>query len=282
MQGMKRIAVRAAWVLSALACPSLALAQEDAPTSMDDAQIASALLDAEATGRAIYLHDQAAAVASDAVLELKAFRQDGKQGRLGGWITEQRDEGIVVTFLSSDAEPLARYRVTVGSEGRVSGEVEALAKPATLTDYERGAARARTTAAAAKFEPCSRSYNTVVLPDTREGGGWIAYLLPGTTKQGVVPIGGSYRLDVDASGQTVFRQRPFTRTCIALEGPRGRKDMESVAMMITHLLDPRPTEVHVFWSLWARQPMFVATSEGNWLIEDGRITLTSRREKKSP
>ena len=124
MQRMKRTVVRAAWLLSALACPSLVLAQQDVPVPMDDARIAQAILDAEATGRAIYLHDQAAAVASDAVMELKAFRQDGKQGRLGGWITEQRDEGIVVTFLSSDAVPRARYRVTVSSEGNCNQECQ--------------------------------------------------------------------------------------------------------------------------------------------------------------
>jgi hypothetical protein len=277
MQGMTRIAVRAAWLLSALACPSLALAQEGAPAPMDDAQIAQAILDAEATGRAIYLHDQAAAVASDAVTKLKAFRQDGKQGRLGGWITEQRDEGIVVTFLSSDAEPRARYRVTVGSEGRVIGDVEALAEPAALTPYERDAAHARNTAANAEFAPCSRNYNTVVLPSPHEGGGWVAYLLPGTTKHSIVPIGGSYRLDLDASGQKIVKQRPFTRTCIALESPP-----DSVGMMITHLLDPVATEVHVFWSLWARKPMYVSTATGGWKIENGRITLLERREQKRP
>ncbi|WP_157074290.1 hypothetical protein [Pseudoxanthomonas mexicana] len=282
MQGMKRIAVRVVWLLSALASAPLAFAQDDTPPPMDDAQIAKALLDAETTGRAIYLHDQAAAVASDAVTTLKAFRQDGKQGRLGGWITQQRDAGIVVTFLSSESEPRARYRVTVGSEGRVVGDIEALAEPATLTPQELGAAHARNTVANAEFAACSRSYNTVVLADPREGGGWIAYLLPGTTKHGIVPIGGSYRLDLDASGERILKQRGFTRSCIVLESPRGRKDMETVAMMITHLLDPVPTEVHVFWSRWARTPMFVVTSMGNWVIEDGGITLTDRREKEAP
>lgn len=275
MQGMKRIAVRAAWLLPALVCPSLALAQQDVPAPMDDAQIAQAILDAEATGRAIYLHDQAAAVASDAVMALKAFRQDGKQGRLGGWITEQRDDGIVVTFLSSEAEPRARYRVTVGSEGRVIGDVETLGEPAALTPFELGAARARNTAASAEFAPCSRSYNTVVVADPREGGGWIAYLLPGTTKHGVVPIGGSYRLDLDATGQSIVRQRSFTRSCIVLESPR-----DAVGLMITHLLDPAPTEVHVFWSLWAGKPMYVGTSAGLWKIENGRVEMTSRGEEE--
>jgi len=277
MQGKKRIAIRAAWLLSVLACSSLALAQEDAPAPMDDAQVAQAILDAEATGRAIYLHDQAAAVATDAVMELKRFRQEGKRGALAGWITEQRDEGIVVSFLSSEPVPRTKYRVTVASDGRVVGKVDALPEPVALTDYEQAAARARATAVTAKFEPCSQTYNTVVLRDRREGGGWTAYLLPGTTKHGIVPIGGSYRLDLDAAGEKIVGQRGFTRTCIALESPR-----DAVAIMITHLLDPVPTEVHVFWSVWARKPMYVGTSQGSWKIENGRIALMSRREGGKP
>lgn len=272
MLGMKRIAVRGAWWLAAFMVVPFAHAQGDAPAALGDAQVAQAILDAEATGRAIYLHDQAAAVATDAVMKLKAFRQDGKRGQLAGWITEQRDEGIVVTFLSSESIPRARYRATVASDGRVTGEVEALEEHAALSSYELGAARARATAATAKFEPCSKTYNSVVLRDDREGGGWIAYLLPGTTQHGVVPIGGSYRLDLDATGEKVVGQRGFTRSCIVLENPR-----DAVAIMITHLMDPVPTEVHVFWSAWACKPMYVGTSQGGWKIENGRIALMNRR-----
>jgi hypothetical protein len=281
MQRMKRFTVRVMCLLSALASVPLAFAQGDTSPPLDDAQIAKALLAADATGRLIYLHDHAAAVATDAVMELKAFRRDGKRGDLAGWITEQREEGIVVSFLSSEPVPRARYRATVASDGRIAGTAEALAEPAALTAYELGAARARTTAGAATFEPCSRTYNTVILPPTTEGGGWTAYLLPGTTQHGVVPLGGSYRLDLDAAGETILKQRPFTRTCIALDSPPNDGSMKAVAMMITHLLDPVPTEVHVFWSLWARQPMYVATSQGNWLIEDGKTRLMSRREKEA-
>lgn len=278
MQGMKCIAVRSAWLLSAFVAAPFAHAQEESPAPVGDAQVTKALLDAEATGRAIYLHDQAAAVASDAVTGIESFREDGKRGRLGGWITEQREEGIVVTFVSSEPVPRARYRATVSADGRVVGDAFALAEPAALTEYELRAAHARTTASTATFEPCSRTYNTVVLPAANDASGWNVYLLPGTTQPGVVPIGGSYRLDIDASGENIIKQRPFTRTCIALERPPEDKARETVALVITHLLDPTPTEVHVFWSLWARTPLYVATSEGNWLIEAGRISLVSRRE----
>ena len=220
MRGIKCIALTG-WLASALAFAPRAHAQSDVPVPIDDAQVARAALDADAMGRLIYLHDQAAAVATDAAMEIKAFRRDGKRGDLAGWIAEQREEGIVVSFVSNESVPRARYRATVTSDGRVSGKAEALAEPVALTAYELGAARARATAATAKFEPCSRTYNTVVLPTHNEGGGWAVYLLPGTTQHGVVPIGGSYRLDLDAAGERILKQRPFTRTCIALDSPRN-------------------------------------------------------------
>ena len=136
MRGVKCIAVRAAWLLSASVLAPFAHAQEDTPAPLDDAQVTKALLDAEAAGRAIYLHDQAAAVASDATTRLKAFRQDGKQGRLGGWITEQREEGIVVTFVSSEPVPRAKYRATVSADGRVVGGADALAEHGQCLPFE--------------------------------------------------------------------------------------------------------------------------------------------------
>ncbi len=271
MQDPRRIAA-GAMLLLGIALAQSARAQDDGHAATDDAQTVQTLLEAEATGRLLYRHDQAAARATDAVMELEAFRQDSKQGRLGGWISEARGDGIVVSFLSSEAIPRARYRVEVSGDGRVNGEVQALPEPATLTDRERAAAQARSTAAAATFEACSRSYNSVVLPAPRAPeGGWTVYLLPGTTQHGIVPIGGSYRFDLDASGTRLLRQRGFTRSCIVLDNPR-----EAEALMVTHLLDPAPTEVHVFWSLWADKPLYVGTSAGTWSIEQGHVRLVER------
>lgn len=248
----------------ALASP-LIHAQEQTPAALDSAQRTKALLDAELVGVVILRHDHAAAVATDAARELKAFRRDA---RLGGWITEAHDGGIAVTFISKDAAPQALYRILVSDEGKMVGDVQALPSPTALTPNEAAAASARNTAFGSDFAACSRTYNTVVLPAPENSdAGWTVYLLPGTTKQGHVPIGGSYRFDLDASGTKVIRHRGFTRTCIALENPK-----QAEAMMITHLLDTVPTEIHVYWSLWARKPMYVMTSPGSiWKIEDGRI-----------
>ncbi|MGY1411263.1 hypothetical protein ACW5EG_17035 [Luteimonas sp. A611] len=250
----------------AFACQS-ATAQEPLPVELPADQEAVALQAAEATGSAIYRHDRAAAVATDAALEIRAFKKDK---RVKGWITEERQGEITVTFI--DQAPAALYRAIVSNTGRLVGPIAVLDAPTPLTEFESGAAAARVTALASNFQPCSNDYNSVVLP----GNGaptqsWVVYLLPGTTKSNVVPIGGTYRVETD--GSKVISRRGFTRTCIALQtNPR------SVGLMITHLLDPVPTEAHVFWSLWAKKTMYVSTPPNGtlWAIEDNKIKLVER------
>lgn len=244
-----------------------ASAEEPLPKELPKDQEAAAIQSAETTGLAIYRHDQAAAVATDAALKLRAFK---KNKRVNGWITEEQQGQIVVTFI--DQTPAALYRVTVSKDG-IAGPVTALESPTQLTAYESGAAAARSFALASKFQPCSNSYNSVVLPSADlPGKNWVVYLLPGTTKNNVVPIGGTYR--IETNGSTIISQRGFTRTCIALQ-----TSPKAAALMITQLLDPIPTEAHVFWSLWAKKPIYVATPPNGtvWVVEGNKIRLVERK-----
>ena len=248
-------------------CCLSARAEDALPQELSLAQEAAAIQSAEATGLAIYQHDHAAAVATDAAFELRAFKQDK---RVRGWITQEQKGQIIVTFI--DETPAALYRVPVSKDG-VAGAVTKLETPAALSEYESGAANARSVAVATKFQPCSEKYNSVVLPVpgvARDR--WVVYLLPGTTKAGVVPIGGTYRMEV--TGHVVTAQRGFTRTCIALQN-----EPRAVGLMITHLLDPIPTEAHVFWGLWAKKPIYVATPPKGttWVVEGGKIRLIDRK-----
>lgn len=236
-------------------------ADDTPPAGLTPEQEAAALQGAEAAGLAIYRHDQAAAVASDAGLKVRAFKKDQ---RVAGWITEERDGQIVVTFI--DQTPAALYRVTVGADGK-AGKLETLEAPTPLSAYESGAATARTVAVAAGFQPCAQSYNSVVLPGTDPAGApWVVYLLPGTTDPKVVPLGGSYRFDIKDG--KVAAQHAYTRSCIKLDN-----DPRSVAMMVTHLMDPLPTDVHVFLNLWARKALYVMTPSNGvlWSVENGKI-----------
>ena len=249
-----------------LSCQASA-AEEPAPAELSADQEAAALHAAETTGSAIYRHDLAAAVATDAALKIRAFKKDK---RVKGWITEARQGEIIVTFI--DQTPAALYRATVSNNGTLVGAVSVLESPTPLTEFESGAATARVAALASSFQPCSDKYNSVVLPaNGASSKTWVVYLLPGTTKNNVVPIGGTYRVETD--GSKIISQRGCTRTCIALQ-----TDPRAVGLMITHLLDPIPTEAHVFWSLWAKKPMYVGTPPNGtvWAIEGNEIKLVER------
>ena len=244
-------------------------ADEPLPQELPPDQETAALKAAETTGLIIFRHDQAAAVATDAALLLPQFKKDA---RVRGWITEEQTDQILVTFI--DQTPAALYRASVSRDG-VIGPVVALETPAALTSYEAGAATARATAMASKFQPCSERYNTVVLPlphsDAPENS-WVVYLIPGTTNANVVPMGGMYRLEVN--GTNIISMRGFTRSCIALQN-----DPKSVALVVSHLLDPIPTEAHVFWSTWAKKPLYIATPPNGtiWAVEGGKIRLIERK-----
>jgi hypothetical protein len=278
MNNIQKIAAAMALMLP---LATLASPAEPLPEQLPPDQEAAALKAAEATGRELYRHDQAGAVVSDAVLEHQLIRRDR---RIAGWITERRGTDIVVTFYGADRgqSPQALYRAMVSAAGTLTGPLETLDPPMQLTDSEAAAVAARTAALGSGFTPCSKQYNTVVLP---EGEGadrhWTVYLLPGTIKRGVVPIGGTYRVQITADGKTVMATRAFTRSCIALDSG-GRGDDKPVVMIITHTLDPVPTEAHVFWSLWAHMPMFVLTPPNGteWGIENGHIELMERSKFK--
>lgn len=266
-------------IIILMAVAGAASADNQAPAALTPAQGEEALRLAEATGLAMFRHDQAAAVATDVVW---GRSEAGSDERLRGWVTEERDGIIVVTFIGAPpGEPTAAlYRVEVSVDERVVGDPEVLPEPEPLTPFESAAAAARETAVASGFEPCAERYNTVVLP---VGGnpvrGWVVYLLPATTRSDVVPLGGTYRLELDPEGKTVTGRRAFTKTCISL--PLGESEGRKVAALtVSHLLDPIPTEAHVFWSLWSGVPFFVLTSPGGtvWGIEDGAIRLLERRK----
>ena len=114
--------------------------------------------------------------------------------------------------------------------------------------------------------------NSVVLPPRRPDEPIYVYLLTPQTDGNAVPFGGHYRATVGADGK-VSEIRPFTNTCIAmpLKPPKGPKP---VALVITHLLDDVPTEIHVFSSYVAHMPVMVGTRDGRvWAVDRGLIAI---------
>lgn len=263
-----------------LLIPSIALvsgmtvAQDELPAALPPLQEDAAIRTAEHVGALLYQHDRAAAVATDALAKVRGFRRNKN---LEGWITEARSDSIAVTFVGREKSGslAAFYRVAIDANGAVVGRASSLRPPEPLTEFETAAAQARDLAVRSAFQPCAEKYNSVVLPSGSSQDEWIVYLLPGTTKRAVVPIGGSYRVEVDIR-TGLATVRPYTKTCIQLQN-----DPRAVSLMVTHLLDSVPTDVHVFWSIRAQKPIYVATPPHGtvWSVEGAKIRLVERREE---
>ncbi len=259
-------------VLAALLLLPMAAHAEAVDKATPD-ELAPQLRLAESDGAAIYRLDHAASIATDAMRKLDVFQHEK---RVAGWLTQDKGSAVLVTFFggASGDPPQALYRVTVADSGALVGEPAVLAPAAPLSASEVAQAAARSLALHSDFAPCSKNYNTVTVPRNKgDITTWSVYLLAGTTVQGTLPAGGNYRVDTDGAGKSILSSRGFTKSCITLSN-----DKSTAALMISHLMDPTPTEIHVFLNLLSGKPMYVLTTDNSymWSVENGKISFSSR------
>ena len=130
---------------------------------------------------------------------------------------------------------------------------------------------------ASKPKTCGAKLNTVLLPPERAGGPTLLYVLTPIARPEVFPFGGHYRMEVAADG-TVSGIRTFTNSCLEVPKPSAAQAKSGALMFVTHLLDPVPTEIHVFTALEAHAPLFVGTGgKRMWSISDQGIKAEAPR-----
>lgn len=251
--------------LAAMAMLALPAAAGAAPKA-DDAAVALA----QARGVQIFDYDRAAWVSTDALLQVIP------QGKgVAGWVVTPRGEGLHVTYYGlQDGSPVAIYVAEVVGGKVVSSHRLEPGEDTVLTPAELQLVAARRAVKGDGLERCGAApFNSVVLPPERPGGPVLVYFLTPQVKAGEFPFGGHYRFEVGADGK-VLSQRPFTRSCVTVEMPAN-----AAAGMITHLLDPTPTEIHVFLSLSAGKPIYVMTTDPQqlWSVEGPRIRRVKGR-----
>jgi hypothetical protein len=239
---------------------------------------------AERLGTTLYVHDSAAWRATDELVRRHLLPKDR---RVRGWITAMSDtsDAVIVTFVGElHGAPHALYRVSVpAGDGKL--EFAALKPARPLTEGERASFAARSLAMDAlgrEQQRCADQYNTVVLP-IRDGDEPVilVYLLAATAEPDVVVAGGHLRFAISPDGATIEEQRAFTKSCLVVS-TKIVPDREDVkGMMLTHLLDPTPTEIHVFLSRTYHRPFFIATAENNllWKVDGSTIELVDTGEK---
>lgn len=250
----------------------LALALIAAPAFAADAGEAAAIALAGKRGQLLYAFDQAAWISTDAMVEKLP---EADRPRIRGWVEEATEAGLKVTYYDDRAgEPQAVYVATVRAGKLVSDHLVAAGEDGRLSPLALRLYGARRAAADAERLICSEERpNTVVLPPETAGGPMAVYLLNPMT-DAVIPFGGHSRIEVGADGKP-GPAHDFTKGCIDFEA-----DKIPTALVVSHLLDPTPTEIHVFMSLTLGKPVYVATGQRLWVVEGANITEIDRGAEK--
>lgn len=274
--------MRRALLAGALAAIPLQLsaAEPDAQILDIPAEYVPAVNAAIDVGTQLFVHDVSAARASDELVRRKVYEKDK---RIRGWITDVDSErpSVIVTFIGDvEGSPRALHRVTVPMEGGMKYEALKPAQPLEESAAARWKARNLAIADIEKRDDlCSSHYNTVVLPAEPARGEVIrVYMLAATSKTGVIVAGGHFRYEYSVDGKHLESVRTFTKSCIEIPASEDEKG-EPAGFMLTHLLDPTPTEIHVFLGRLHGQPVFVGTEAGIWAVQGREIYFMEPREK---
>lgn len=265
--------MRGAGIVGAIAAMLLGavpVSAQDAGSGLPVTPVERARLDAtEAIGQLIFDYDRAAWVATDA---MAAAIPAAELPKTGAWVVLPGADGaLVVTFYEGTQGNGRGYFDAVVKDGDViEQKVIPISDRRPLSRVQQRMADAwKVAMVRGGHQPCAQArFNSVVLPPAAEDAPVTVYLLTPQVQRGVYPFGGHFRVDVDKDGKIVV-DRAFTRACLAMESGGGGSEL----MAVTHLLDPMPTEMHVFLSIWIRKPILVSTTDGrNWAVVGDRIS----------
>ena len=234
----------------------------------------AAIEQALARGRLLYAYDQAAWHGTDDMMSKAA----DPGGTIGGYIVDGPAEAPTLIFFDRNrADPHAVYIAQFRDNKLVSSRLLGANDDRTLSPARKAMILARDTGIAewkriGGLYCGARSPNTVVLPPEWVGGPFLVYVLTPQPDTDSYPLGGHFRVEVEADG-TPGGARPFAKSCLDVKTPAGAN---TVAIAVTHLLDPVLTEIHVFTALASHHPIAVGTPNGKtwWVTGD---TITNRK-----
>lgn len=243
------------------------------PPSASSTDLAATVL----RGQLLYLFDQAAWHATDAML--KEVHDPGAAG-VRGWIVEPEGKGLRVTFYGEAGGRAVPIYIADFRDGKVSNaRIVPAAERRPLAPEQQAMVAARSAGGAAKLERCvPQPFNTVVLPPAKSGAPLEVYYLTPQTKPNAWPLGRHYRVLAGSGGGT-GDTRAFSRSCLEMGLAGLPKGAKPTALFVTHVLDPEPTEIHVFTALASGIPLVVQTSSGRWFV-DGRSIRQMPVERK--
>ena len=248
-----------AWRIRIVAVAVLGIWLAFAPAKAQDE---AALRMVEQVGASLYQVDRALRAAAKEGERSRAFRRDE---RVQGWVADVQPDAIRITYVGSEGgAPVGLYRVAVDRSGKVLAALERI-DPAPLDGRLAMQHAIGRKAREVERTECSNEVETLVLP---AGDGWHAYVLPRAAFPDVYLLGGSYRVELSASGGAVTGMQPLASECVILQNKPT-----SGALLFAEDRGTMPNELHVYISRLAGKPLYVTTTPNGrtWLIQDGRI-----------
>jgi len=255
----------------AISCPIVA-------QTPNTSTLGAAVRTAVDRGELLYIFDQAAWHGTD---DIRDHFPD-LLAQAGGYVlTGDQVQTELVFFDKSKSR--AVYRATF-TDGKLNKSGPPEADRVDITAPERQMIKAKEKAldafTAAKIGMCAEaSPNITALPPEKSGGAIIVYVMTPQTDVNAYPLGGHFSVEVAQDG-SVGKVRHFSKSCIDMPLNHQPQVGQPVAFVITHFLDPTPTEIHVFTSLASKVPIYVMTGPngGLWAV-DGNSVRTLDRPK---
>lgn len=241
-----------------------------APTPAADGSIQHAI----DRGKTMYDYDRAAWVTSDDIVTRLPL---DRAAEVGGWIVTPGANGLHVDYIGkSAAADRVVYSADVAGETVTNPTVYPADAEPLLKEPALQMARALRAAwdemyRHSDWQPCAPArFNTIVLPPEPNGTVPVYFLTP-QTETGKFPFGGHYEVDIGADGK-VARTRAFTHGCLTMAKQANENGGTPVAIFVTHLMDPHPTEIHVFEQYYVGLPVIVGTGPKTiWKVQAGSI-----------
>ena len=212
-----------------------------------------------ARGRQIFAIARAGMLATQDMLSRVA---DPAAAGISGWIAEPEGNAMLVTFYGdSESGPAAVYRARVLGGRAVSRETFLTGERPLLTALAERLARARSASESDEQRACTNQpFNVVAIPPAAADGPIDIYRISAPASRSRLPLGGHFRSTVGAGGNVV-ETRAFSRGCLNVDVGEVPPGSQAGPIAVTHLLDPLPTEIHVFLSLFSGRPLVIAAGD---------------------
>jgi hypothetical protein len=183
---------------------------------------------------------------------------------ISGWLAEAEGNAVTVTFYADGdggAPPAAVYKVTILGGRPTAREVFLAGNHPPLTGHLARMAAARRATEGLDHRACGgQDFNVLVVPPSAPDAPIDVYQISPQTSRGHFPIGGHFKSTIAADG-SVVASRGFTNACLEAAAAEPAAGQQPAPIEVTHLLDPLPTEIHVFLAIWTGHPLVVAAGD---------------------